>query len=166
VSGARNPVSLLLPSLSRRSQVETKGDQFERERQAGRSSEEQQGSEKGEAMIYKPKGRKYFKVKFHFQGQLIHKATRARTKSDARTIEATLRSELAKGNWGILEMKPSALTQMALFCDPFTLARIAGHSSITITQRYCHPQAEAVEAAFSKFGSRPGLMESHSQREA
>ena len=27
--------------------------------------------------------------------------------SDARTIEATLRSELAKGNWGILEMKPS-----------------------------------------------------------
>jgi hypothetical protein len=37
--------------------------------------------------------------------------------------------------------------------DPFTLARIAGHSSITITQRYCHPQADAVEAAFSKFGN-------------
>jgi len=41
-------------------------------------------------------------------------------------------------------------------CDPFTLARIAGHSSITITQRYCHPQADAVEAAFSKFGNRGG----------
>ena len=58
-------------------------------------------------MIYKQKGRQYFKVKFHFQGQLVHKATRARTKKDARTIESTLRSELAKGNWGILEMKAS-----------------------------------------------------------
>jgi hypothetical protein len=43
---------------------------------------------------------------------------------------------------------------MSPFCDPFTLARIAGHSSITITQRYCHPQADALEAAFSKFGNR------------
>jgi hypothetical protein len=33
-------------------------------------------------------------------------------------------------------------------CDTFTLARIAGHSSITITQRYCHPQADAIERAF------------------
>ncbi|HYA95476.1 MAG TPA: hypothetical protein VEC95_04315 [Terriglobales bacterium] len=47
---------------------------------------------------------------------------------------------------------------MAPLCDPFTLARIAGHSSITITQRYCHPQADAVEAAFSKFGARPELV--------
>jgi hypothetical protein len=30
------------------------------------------------------------------------------------------------------------------------LARIAGHSSITITQRYCHPQADAIERAFAK----------------
>ena len=35
-------------------------------------------------------------------------------------------------------------------CDAFTLARIAGHSSITITQRYCHPQADAIERAFAK----------------
>jgi len=35
-------------------------------------------------------------------------------------------------------------------CDAFTLARIAGHSSITITQRYCHPQADAIERAFGK----------------
>jgi len=32
-------------------------------------------------------------------------------------------------------MRHTALTCMAPFCDPFTLARIAGHSSITITQR-------------------------------
>jgi hypothetical protein len=35
-----------------------------------------------------------------------------------------------------------------LGCDPFTLAKIAGHSSITITERYCHPQADAIERAF------------------
>ena len=55
-------------------------------------------------------------------------------------------------------MRHTALTRMAPLCDPFTLARIAGHSSITITQRYCHPQADAVEAAFSKFGSRPEVV--------
>src|SRR6516165_3886914 len=55
-------------------------------------------------------------------------------------------------------MRHTALTRMAPFCDAFTLARIAGHSSITITQRYCYPQADAVEAAFSKFGSRSELV--------
>ena len=55
-------------------------------------------------------------------------------------------------------MRHTALTRMAPFCDAFTLARIAGHSSITITQRYCHPQADAVEAAFSKFGNRRELV--------
>ena len=35
----------------------------------------------------------------------------------------------------------------------FTLARIAGHSSITIIQRYVHPQADAIERAFAPFGS-------------
>jgi integrase len=35
-------------------------------------------------------------------------------------------------------------------CYAFTLARIARHSSITITQRYCHPQADAIERAFGR----------------
>jgi len=30
-------------------------------------------------------------------------------------------------------------TRMAPKCDVFTLARSMGRSSITITQRYCHP---------------------------
>lgn len=48
-------------------------------------------------------------------------------------------------------LRHTALTRLAeAGCDAFTLARIAGHSSITITQRYCHPQAEAVERAFAK----------------
>jgi integrase len=49
-------------------------------------------------------------------------------------------------------LRHSALTMLAESgCDAFTLARIAGHSSITITQRYCHPPADAIERAFGKF---------------
>ena len=48
-------------------------------------------------------------------------------------------------------LRHTALTNLAAAgCDAFTLARIAGHSSITITQRYCHPQADAIERAFGK----------------
>jgi integrase len=48
-------------------------------------------------------------------------------------------------------LRHTALTNLAAAgCDAFTLARIAGHSSITITQRYCHPQADAIERAFAK----------------
>src|SRR6267142_2094388 len=51
-------------------------------------------------------------------------------------------------------MRHTALTRLAeAGCDAFTLARIAGHSSITITQRYCHPQADAIERAFAKLPS-------------
>jgi len=47
-------------------------------------------------------------------------------------------------------LRHTALTNLAAAgCDAFTLARIAGHSSITITQRYCHPQADAIERAFT-----------------
>lgn len=35
-------------------------------------------------------------------------------------------------------------------CDAFTLARIAGHGSIMMTQRYVHPQAEAIALAFAR----------------
>ncbi len=33
--------------------------------------------------------------------------------------------------------------------DVFVLARIAGHSSITVTQRYVHPQADAISRVFA-----------------
>jgi len=50
-------------------------------------------------------------------------------------------------------LRHTALTQLAQAgCDAFTLARIAGHSSITITQRYIHPQADAIERAFVPLG--------------
>ena len=34
--------------------------------------------------------------------------------------------------------------------DSFTIMKIAGHSSITVSQRYVHPSSESVERAFEK----------------
>ena len=52
-------------------------------------------------------------------------------------------------------LRHTALTRLAeAGCDAFTLAKIAGHSSITMTARYCHPQAEAIERAFRKLTAR------------
>jgi integrase len=39
-------------------------------------------------------------------------------------------------------------------CDAWTMAKIAGHSSITMTQRYIHPQAEAIERVFQQMANR------------
>jgi integrase len=48
-------------------------------------------------------------------------------------------------------LRHTALTRLAANCndDPFVVMKIAGHSSITITQRYIHPQAEAIGRAFA-----------------
>ena len=55
-------------------------------------------------------------------------------------------------------LRHTALTNLAAAgCDAFTLARIAGHSSITITKRYCHPQADAIERAFAKLTEEKAL---------
>lgn len=46
-------------------------------------------------------------------------------------------------------LRHTALTNLAQKgADAHTLARIAGHSSIVITMRYVHPQADAIERAF------------------
>ena len=55
-------------------------------------------------MIYK-KGR-YYMAKFMWQGRMIRKSTRCTSAKDARTVEGKIRSELGKGNWGVLESKP------------------------------------------------------------
>ena len=92
-------------------------------------------------------------------GKTQHSAEIA--KANAETIKSNLTRERALDKplplplvaFEPYVMRHTALTRMAPLCDAFTLARIAGHSSITITQRYCHPQADAVEAAFSRFGN-------------
>jgi integrase len=40
--------------------------------------------------------------------------------------------------------------------DVFVLAGIAGHSSITVTQRYIHPQADAINRVFAASQSQVG----------
>jgi integrase len=55
-------------------------------------------------------------------------------------------------------MRHTALTRLGEHCDVFTLATIAGHSSITMTLRYVHPQADAIERAFAKVGTRLGTI--------
>ncbi len=57
-------------------------------------------------MIYKPKGRRFYMVKFHYEGKLIHKATKATTQAAALDIQAKIRNELARGNWNVLKAKP------------------------------------------------------------
>jgi integrase len=53
-------------------------------------------------------------------------------------------------------LRHTALTQLAQAgCDAFTLAPMAGHSSITITQRYIHPQADAINRAFAPLALVP-----------
>jgi len=34
--------------------------------------------------------------------------------------------------------------------DAFTIMRIAGHSSVTVSQRYVHPSPESMERAFER----------------
>jgi integrase len=146
VPEARCSADLLLPSLSRRSEIEAQSRCITRERQVRGQTKKERGIRKGKAMIYKPKGRKYFKVKFHFQGRVIHKATRAKTKKDARTIEATLRSQLAKGDWGILEMKPSPKLGEFFKKDflPFTRTRFV--SKVKSRQYYEYGAARLLES--------------------
>jgi hypothetical protein len=55
-------------------------------------------------MIYK-KGR-YYMVKFMWQGKLIRKSSRCSNAKDGRTVEGKIRSELGRGNWGVLDSKP------------------------------------------------------------
>ena len=63
-------------------------------------------------------------------------------------------------------LRHTALTQLAeAGCDVFTLARIAGHSSITITQRYVHPQADAIERAFQQQSTKAMLPAPSGERE-
>lgn len=38
--------------------------------------------------------------------------------------------------------------------DAFTIKKVAGHSSVTISERYIHPTPEVQERAFERFADR------------
>ena len=56
-------------------------------------------------------------------------------------------------------LRHTMLTRLGLLgVDAFTIMKIAGHSSITVSQRYVHPSPESVERAFEKLEeSRQGV---------
>ena len=114
--------------MSRSSDIEAQGGIIPCERQAGREAQGQREEERQSKVIYKLSGRKYYRVKFQFKGETIHKCTRATDAKSARSIESRIRSELARGNWGILEMKPAPMLKEFLSKDflPFTRTRFAG----------------------------------------
>lgn len=61
---------------------------------------------------------------------------------------------------GVADFEPyclrhTALTRLAEHCkNPFTVAAVAGHSSITMTQRYVHPQKDEIRKAFEEKSGR------------
>jgi integrase len=76
-------------------------------------------------MVYKPRGRKFYLVEFRFRGKRILKRTKVTHVEDARAIESAIRTELERGNYGILKPKPS-LTLAQFLRDeflPYTEAR-------------------------------------------
>jgi hypothetical protein len=48
--------------------------------------------------------------------------------------------------------------------DAFRIMRIAGHSSITVPQRYIHPTPEAVQRAFERLQLSAAALESKPKR--
>src|SRR6266851_4041643 len=79
-------------------------------------------------------------------------------KQHAKTFK-TLAEEAAKRNekpvrpFVLYSLRHTFLTRLGQSgCDAWTLARIAGHSSIAISSRYVHPSEDTVLAAFSRLG--------------
>jgi hypothetical protein len=48
-------------------------------------------------------------------------------------------------------------------CDAWTLAKIAGHSSIAMSSRYVHPSGDRVLAAVQEFGQGDKLKNDQQQ---
>jgi integrase len=66
--------------------------------------------------------------------------------------------------WVLYSFRHTFLTRLGESgCDAWTLARIAGHSSIAISSRYVHPSEDAVLNAMSRLG---GHNIGHSQKSA
>jgi len=61
------------------------------------------------------------------------------------------RKPIFHGDFVLHSLRHTMLTRLGESgVDAFTIMRIAGHSSITVSQRYIHPTPEAVERAFER----------------
>jgi integrase len=61
------------------------------------------------------------------------------------------RKPIFAGDFVLHSLRHTMLTRLGESgVDAFTIMRIAGHSSITVSQRYIHPTPEAVERAFER----------------
>lgn len=69
-------------------------------------------------------------------------------------LSRQMRRVKRKGNFhsdaGLHALRHTFLTEMGELTDPYTLQRIAGHSNITTTMRYVHPQKRAMDSAFRR----------------
>jgi len=79
-------------------------------------------------------------------------------KQHARAFE-TLKEEAAKNNerairpFVLYNLRHTFLTRLGESgCDAWTLARIAGHSNVSMSSRYVHPSEDAVLAAMARLG--------------
>jgi integrase len=82
---------------------------------------------------------------------------------DAIAKEAAKRNEKPVRPFVLYSLRHTFLTRLGQSgCDVWTLARIAGHSSISISARYVHPSEDAVLAAVERLG---GHKIGHNQNE-
>jgi integrase len=69
--------------------------------------------------------------------------------------ESAKRNEKPVRQFVLYSLRHTFLTRLGQSgCDAWTLARIAGHSSIGISSRYVHPSEDAVLTAMSRLGSQ------------
>jgi integrase len=80
--------------------------------------------------------------------------------------EAVKRSQKPVRPFVLYSLRHTFLTRLGQSgCDAWTLARIAGHSSITISARYVHPSEDAVLSAMSRLGGhKTGHSRSRAQK--
>jgi len=80
------------------------------------------------------------------------------TKQHARAFRTMNAEAMRNGKqpfrpWVLYAFRHTFLTRLGESgCDAWTLARIAGHSSVSISSRYVHPSEDAVFAAVSRLG--------------
>lgn len=51
-------------------------------------------------------------------------------------------------------LRHTALSWIAPYCDAYTLSKLAGHGSVSMTSRYIHPAQQSIELAFTKMAAR------------